>query len=338
MNRTMNNTMKLLAVVLAAQLLLALAVGTEGPGLAVNGERVPLVAAAKEKVDHLILEGPDQAKVELVRKGDGWQLPAVDGFPADGGRVDQLLDRLIALKGGSAVATSDGARERFRVDDQNFERRITLRHGDEALATLYLGTSPGMHLVHARSGENDAIYAVKLATYDVPVKRAAWEKKDLLGMSRKEIVAIGVDGLSIERAAPPAAAGDKEDAGKQEASPAPGWILKGGEGSLDVAAADKLAGLLADLRIDEALGREVKPEYGLEKPRLAFTVTRHDGEVLSYALGSDPQGKRYTLKRSDRPEYFRVAGYVAEPLIAAAGRDALLGIEAASKAATGEAK
>ncbi len=316
----MEKSIKLLTALLVLQMLAAVGLGLTDRGLSAGSQTGPLLEVDGEKVDRITLEGPDGAKVVLANKDGRWQLPDAGGFPADGDRVRRLIDRLSGLQAGTPVATSDEARRRFKVGEEAFERRITLARGDQTLATLYLGSSPGMKRIHARTGDQEAIHVVELAAYQVPVSADDWRDKALLSLPSSEIAAIEIDGLRIERAGK---AGDEQSEGTDEepawtASPLP-------EGKrLKVEAADKLVRRLADLRFEKVLGKEPKPEYGLEQPLLELEVTRKEGETIRYRLGKAPEKEAYTLKVSSRPEYFRLASFVAKPLIEAAAREALL--------------
>ncbi len=316
----MKKTIQWLAVLLGAQLLLALTLGLSGTALAPTHGAGPLLAFDKTTIDRITFEGPEQAKVVLAKKEGRWQLPDVGDFPADGTRVAQLLDRLAGLKGGDVVAATSGAHARFKVSDEAFERRITLAKGDAPQATLYLGTSPALRRLHARKqGEND-VHIVELAVYDVPVKAADWQDKALLTVPQAEIAAINLDGLRIERAA---ATG--EDKGNS-AQATPAWVASPlPEGKrLRADAADKLARALAELRFDEVLGKEAKPGFGLDKPILSLTLTRKGAEPAEYRLGKAADKEEYTLKVSTRPEHFRLASWTAKGLIDAAKHESLL--------------
>ena len=176
----MEKTIRILAIVLVAQLLLAVGMSLTGPNLAAAHPDTPLFTLGDQPVDHLTIEGPDSARVVLAKQGEGWVLPDNGGYPADKMRVDTLLSRLEGLQRGLPVATTSGALKRFKVSDESFERRVVLAHGDDTLATLYLGSSPGMHHVHARSSKDDAVYAVDFAVYEAPDKAADWEDKAIL--------------------------------------------------------------------------------------------------------------------------------------------------------------
>lgn len=324
----MNKTIGLLALLLAVQLLLALGLSRTGPDLTASAERAPLLAFDREAVDHILLEGPDDASITLKRADDAWTLAELDGFPADTTKVDQLLARLAELQGGVPAATSAAAHDRFRVAEDDFERRIRLSAAEESLATLYLGSSPGMGQIHARAGDSDVIQVVKLAAFDIPVKADAWIDRLMLRVPRQRIAAIEFDGLRIERAAG-AAEGEEKD------QPAPHWQAAGlAEGErLDQQAADTLAERLSELSIGAVLGREAKAEYGLSDPALELSVTAAGGEPVSYRIGKSADGQQFTLQASSRPEYFRVPSFTAEQLLEAASREALISTAAAETAA-----
>jgi hypothetical protein len=333
----MEKTIRLLAVALAVQVLLALGLSFTGPDLSAPAAGKPLLTFAAGTVDRITIEGPAAAKVTLVHGDGGWNLPDAAGFPADGDRVAELLKRLAALTGGTPLATTPGAQQRFRVSDADFERRITLNAGDKVLGTLYLGAAPNMRQINARAADSEAIFAVELGAHEFPVKTDDWIDRGLLRLSREEITAIDVAGLHLERLPDPAPAAGSDAKGnpdaKDQAETASTDTAKGhwqatglaaGE-SLAGAAADTLAAKLADLTIGGVLGTEEKPEYGLGQPALSLKVTRKGGAQLDYRLGKAAQKEEYALKVSSRPEYFRLPAYVADQLVKAAARDTLTG-------------
>jgi Domain of unknown function (DUF4340) len=323
----MEKAIRLLVILLAAQLLLALGMSFTGPNLAAAHPNTPLFTLGDKPVDHLTIEGPDGARVVLAKQDKGWVLSDNDGFPADRTQVDTLLSRLEALKRGLPVATTSGALTRFKVSDDSFERRMKLAHGDATLATLYLGSAPDMHHVHARTGKDDAVYAVDFAIYEAPDKAVDWEDKSVLQFPEDTLESIDVAGMALHR--PPAAGADKTagngGSGGKPAARA-NWQVDGlakGE-TVNQAGAQDLAGKLAGLRIGAVLGTGAKPEYGLDKPALTLSLTRKDGRKLEYQLGPTGKDGYAVLKSSARPEYFRIPSYTADALIKAAGRAQLV--------------
>jgi hypothetical protein len=345
----MDKTIRLLTALLGIQLLLALGLQFTGTDLAAtaSNSNALLVTIDKDKVDHFTIEGPDAAKVILAKVDGNWQLPKRHNFPADANKVKRLLGRLEGLKQGQAVTTTSGAHVRFKVTDDAYERRITLAAGDQTLARLYLGTSPGMRQVHARVDDQKPVYAVELDTYDIPVAADGWEDKTLLEIPKTEIQSIDVAGLHLAQMAEsattkntspkdggPATEGSSENSPKEGVKPAqPAWQATGlveGE-TINRDAVNKLAGLLADLRFGSVAGWETKAEYGLDEPILRLSLMRKSGQQVEYLLGKTPDKEEYTLKVSTRPEYFRLPTYTAKPLINAAKRETLLAMKTESK-------
>lgn len=320
----MERTVRLLAVLLGVQVLIVIGVGLAGREPAAGGNESALLAFAKDSVDRLTITGADGAQVVLTRTGDGWQVPVSTGsFPADRVKVGEVLTRLAGLRRGLPVATTAGARERFKVADGTFERRITVAAAGKDLATLYVGTSPAMRQVHARTQGDDAIYLVDFAAYEAPARAADWQDKGLLRIPLQEIESIEVSGLRLTRApAVPAAAAGTEP----PAEAAPAWQADGlaaGE-TLEADAADRLARLVADLRIGEVLGTQDDPAFGLAKPLVELEIGRKGGAPVDYRLGQEPGKESYVLKSSARPEYFRIESFTAGPLIEAAAPKALV--------------
>lgn len=313
---------KMLAVLLVAQLVLAAGIGLTEREFATRSEPVPLLGFTRDTIDRITLEGPDAAKVTLARKDGSWILPDSGDFPANGARVEQLIEQLGALHSGTPVATSSDARERFKVSDDQFERRITLRQADETVSRLYLGSTPGVRLIHARNAESDAIHTVRMAAYDVPVNAADWEDKAILTLPKSTISSIEINGLQIKRNV----AGSGQDKEADAAGSTPQWQAEGlADGKrLKPDAADKLAGLLADLRFDHVLGQETEDEYGMENLLTEISLTPKSGETLTYRLGKNKDKDEYTLQVSNRSQYFRLASYAAKSLIEAASEDKLL--------------
>lgn len=336
----MHRKIQWLLGLLAAQLLLAFGLSFTSTSLSAKSADLPLLAADRDKIDRLTIEGPDHAKVVLAREAGSWKLPDAGGFPADGARLKQMLDRLAGIKLGVPVASSSGAQERFKVGDTAFERRLTLGSGDKTLATIYLGTSPGMRQVHARRGDRSEVYAVELTAYELPAKTEDWEDKTVLHVAKDDIQSIEVGGLTVQRTLEAAINSALQNVIPQSApeaakAKAPEWHAEGlaaGE-SLKVDAADKLANQLANLTIDSVLGRDEKPDYGLGQPALTLTLARKNGDHADYRLGKMADGQAYALKVSTRAEYFKLPGYAAQNLLDAAKREALVETKAAASTA-----
>lgn len=346
-------THKTLAALLAAQLVLAAGLAAWSARAAMAPAPGALLAFDKDKADKLSIEGPDKTRTELERKGDRWLVAQAGDFEADRNQVAQLLARLSALKPGPTVATSSEAAERFKVADSSFERRIDVDVGGKSVASVLLGNSLGTHQTFARKPGDHDVVSVDLATYEVPAKSDDWLDKTVLQVPRDDLAAVEVAGLKLTRQAPTAAAGTSPAASAATAAgatsgataspasaasgattvppsvtasaPSPAWHadgLRAGE-RFDPAAADKLAGALADLRFNALRGRDDAARKELATPELTLSVQRRGGPPVDYRLYKLPGGDDHALVVSSRPETFTLASWQARPLIDAAARTAL---------------
>lgn len=314
----MQKTIRLLALLLLAQALAAAGLSFRSPDLAARPLDLPLLTVDAAAIDRIVLADGDGETTELVKVDAGWQLTAYDGFPADAAKVEGLLRRLSELTHGAAVATTSSAQKRFKVSDDDFERRLTLAAGQKAIATLYLGSSPAMRRVHARRQDDSAVYAIDFAHYDAPASAEDWLDKTILQLPADDIIALQFTDLRLVRAA--AATGSEEDAATGKSV----WQAPELDQAPNQAAVDDLVRRLANLRINGVLGREAVAGYGLEQPLLTLTLERKGAEPIAYRLGKRADSDDYVLKASLRDEYFQLPSYTGEGLLEAASREALL--------------
>lgn len=136
-------------------------------------------------------------KTLLRRKGDHWLLPELDNLPANANKVQQVLRALTTEDVGWPIAHSVAARQRFRVADYHYQRKVALHAHGRILATVYLGTSPGFQKIHARNADQDNIFSIKLNAFDAPVESGKWLDSRLL--QTRAALSIIADGYSLRR-------------------------------------------------------------------------------------------------------------------------------------------
>lgn len=291
-----------LAFLLVAQLALVAALGLGSSTLSAGPGAAPLLELGDDKLSRILLSG-EAEQVELVKTEAGWRLGSAEGFPADQTKVQTLLRRLGELRLGAPVATSESARERFKVAEATFERRIELGAEELALPVFYLGTSVSMRQSHLRRAGEAEIYTVEFASYEAPTDPDEWRDKSLLQFDVEELVSIEVGELRLERAA------EEESVD---------WRALDGT-DVDPAAVTRLAEALAGLRIAGVLEDAAEPE-SLE---LALSVALRSGEVHEYRLSRLAEGEGYALQHSVRSETLRLPAHAGDRLIEAAAREAL---------------
>ncbi len=119
-----------------------------------------------------------ESTVTLTRADGEWKLS--NGLPADGSKIDGVLQKLSDPGSGWPVATSESAMRRFEVVEETHQRHVTIGAGDETLADIYLGTSPTFGKVHARHVSGGPVYAIGFSNYEAGAKQSDWLQKSLL--------------------------------------------------------------------------------------------------------------------------------------------------------------
>ena len=292
----MKSRIFILSGVLAAQLLLAGVLNLTGEEYGVFQAEEKLLSFDRQAVSGLRIE--DGTDSVVLKKQEGqWLLPESGDFPASQRDVGNLLDNLAALQKGWPVARTRGAARRFSVDEDQFERKLTLLADDDSQAILFVGSSPGFRKVYVRPGDGNEIFAVAFNTWEADAKADDWIDKDILKLDESEVERIEMPGLILQR----------EDGELQVADLAESEQTNGEERR-------SLLARLTGLRIQSLLGTDAKPEYRQDEPTLEFTIMRSGGEVLSYRFSRPEDAAYYVLKRSDMEVYFEVAEYTVDPV------------------------
>ena len=229
----------------------------------------------------------DEGTVNLVKAGDAWQLP--EGLPADSSKVERVLETLSDAAGGWPVASQASTAERFEVADDNHQRHVTLKAGDNTLADFYLGTSPGYRKSHARHADDDDIYAITFSNYEAGVKESDWLDKSLLRPQGSLTGVERLDGFALR----------KDDDGM--------WTAADGT-ELDQGKAETFAGRFHGLSVTGV------SEAGLpDAPQLTFALTDEAGTqtLRIFHLETDDD---YVAVSDRVPGAYSMSSYIAEQM------------------------
>ncbi len=292
----MKSWILILSGVLAAQIILAAVLNLTGEDYGVYQAEERLLSFNEQAVGGLRIEdGTDT--VMLEKQGGQWLLPQSGNFPASQDNVGQLLAKLASLKKGWPVARTRSAARRFTVDDEEFERKLTLLSDGDTRATLYVGSSPGFRKVYVRPGGADEIFAVDFNSWEANAQADDWIDKDVLTLDATGVERLEMPGIILQR----------QDGRLQVMN------LKGNE-QTNVEESSALLGKLAGLRVQALLGTAADPAYRQDEPALEVLMTREGGEVLRYRFSKPEDAAYYVLKRSDLDYYFKVANYLVDPV------------------------
>jgi hypothetical protein len=265
-----------------------------------------LLSFDAETMDGIRIDGDADTHVVLHKQDSQWRLPGLHDFPADQGNVKHLLERLAQLKKGWPVATTPGAAKRFKVAETSFERKLTLSHHEKALATLYVGTSPGFRKVHVRLPNENDVYAVEFNTYEVGVKPEDWIDKAILTHPAHDIQRVELPGFTLQQQDDKlevVGLAEDEETIKDEAK--------------------RLLDRIAGLNIRAVLDPDSTSKHSQDASELRYTLALKSGETQTYAFSKPKDADYYVLKASPRDESFKVDTWPVDQ-IKAVTRDKLV--------------
>jgi hypothetical protein len=291
----MKKWISILAGLLVAQLVLALALNMTGQEYGAFVTKEKLLAFDKQKVDRLLIED-NKASVTLDHSTGQWVLPQEGDFPAAQKTVDTVLDKLAGLEKGWPVATTSAASRRFKVAEDEYERKLTLYSGDEVMASLYIGTSPGFRKVHLRPENEESVFVAEFNAWEVDAQTDGWIDKEVLQFSQTELEQVRI----AEEVTLRNEKGEMqlEGLGEQE--------------STNLQATKNLIGKLSDLRIESLMSKEESAAYKDKNPDLEILVSLKDDKQLNYQFFKVEGNSHYTLKRSDKDRFFQVSSNIVD--------------------------
>ena len=120
----------------------------------------------------------DDQTVQVLRQEEDWRL--ADGKPADGDKIERVLEKLVSASTGWPVATSSSTAARFEVTEDTFQKRLTLYAGEDIVADTYFGTSPSFRLTHISDVDGGPVYAIEFSNYELGDDHSSWLDKNLL--------------------------------------------------------------------------------------------------------------------------------------------------------------
>jgi len=292
----MKKTIRILGVIFIAQLIIvtALFFPTDEPREEISQQ--DLFTFSPDKIDKIVIYGGDKVLV-LESENTRWSLPEYYDFPVEENRVSTFIQKLTGFKQGWPVATTAAAAKRFKVSEDDFERKIEIYKGESLLDTLYVGSSPGFRKVHVRKANANNIYDVTFSAFDASIKIADWRDTSLLRLEQTDIIKVSSPDFSLVKE------GDV-------------FVLEGLDEASPPIAQTTVAGYvqkLTALNTVTVLGREAREAFNQADPLLLLTV-KSEKEALEYRLSRSSEGQ-YVLKRSDLPFYFALHDAVAKPLI-----------------------
>lgn len=294
----MNKAIKVLTVVLVLQVLLVVLANLEHFKPANNNQQARLLAVDWQKIDGLNITGKDSAVLVLKKKSEHeWFMPGYHQLIVEKTKIDELLNKLKALKMDWPVATTEEASRRFEVHRENFQRQLTFLQGETAKSTLRTGTSPGFRKVHARVDDQNPIYAIELSNFLASTNAEDWLKKQILSIDLNAAKKITLGDIHLNKA-------DKE------------WQLEGllPEQKLNQTGLQLLLDALTHFSVEAAFGPDAAIlENQREIMKISFDLSNEQHQWIFY---EPKEGAHLTVKSTQNPNYFKVNRAIADKFTA----------------------
>jgi hypothetical protein len=299
----MNRTQQVLAGILALQIVFIAVAFWPRTTAAVAGAPV----FSNLEVDDIVALTVTDAEgnVVVLRKQDeGWVLPEADSFPADADKVVPVLEKIAGLTTSRLVTQTSSSHKRLQVAADDYVRRIDFETTNGDQHTLFLGSTPQYGAMHFRvDGQDETYLTSDFSTYDTRAESAAWIDTSY----------VKVDEASVKKVTLQNANGSftfTRDEGED-------WTMAGlhsGE-TLSQTQVDSLVRRAASVTMDSPLGKEQKPEYGMEQPGAVVRLETADSTVTLRVGAQDPEDQSYVVISSESPYYVRVASYAVQDLV-----------------------
>ncbi len=286
----------------------------------------PLLDFQVDQISRLEIQGSDGQTVALKNKDGAW-LTETD-FPVKANQVESLLQQLSGLEQGLSIANTEDSIKRFKLSEDNYERRIQLQTGSEKPVTLYLGSGAGAGQTHVRRAGESAVYTARIGTYSAPVEASGWEDTAALQLKPDSVKSLRLGELEVAREAP-AAEPEPTDSDGAKASAKADEVVWGATtplpdgGIFDTAAFKTALNSLCNLRFSKTLGKTAPDAFGDAAASLEVTLGLEDGE-RTYQLKPQADSEDFVLKVSDNDFYFEISHATGQSLIDGFSTDKLI--------------
>jgi hypothetical protein len=259
--------------------------------------------AADQVVGLTITENGDK-RIALRKVAGEWVLPEADDYPANGAKIDPVIEKLVSLQTGRLVARTADSQRRLQVAPDDYVRQVELETVDGQRRSLFLGSSPSYGATHFRvDGQNDIYLTDAVTTWELATTPSTW-----IDASYVDVPIADIKRFVLKNASGALAL-------TQEAEGV--WNLEGlveGE-TLDQSKVSTLVQRAASLRMDRPLGKGDAAAYGLTEPSAEATLETADRTVVLRVGAQDPSDKSYVVSASTSDYVVRVLEWAVQDLV-----------------------
>lgn len=270
----------------------------------------PLLAGLEPgQVQSVVISEGAGRSLAMARQGSGWVLSTAGDYPVKAEKVDSLLEKIAALQRDRLVGTQSTTLAELSVADEQFTRRIELGLADGSSHTLFVGAGPNFRTSHVRlAGEDRAYLSLSFPADDSAVRMGDWI----------DVGYVRVAEANIQRFLLENGNGRFEFFRDEQGQWQMGELAEG-----ELFNSNNLISLLtslSSLNMAEPLGRESKPEYGLDNPavRVSFEYTDPQGNPKTAELrigGLDASGVYYVVSYSESPYIVHISKFTLDRFV-----------------------
>lgn len=247
----------------------------------------PLLTADLSDVTGVTITDTDGSSLALSKVDGDWVLPDADDYPADGTRVQTLLDKLSGLQRNGLVATNASSYARLKVADDTFVRKVALDFGKGDTKTILIGSSPNYGSTHVRLDGDPGVYLERdLRDTDARADANAWIVQTATNIDTDDVTELELRN-----------ANGTFEFHKEGAD----WVMDGlaaGE-TLSPNNVTLMVNRLSSLRVHAPVGKEVKPEYGFDDPAAVITLTSRAPAPSATGADGDAAGTATDASEAD---------------------------------------
>jgi hypothetical protein len=263
---------------------------------------------------------PKQPSVTLTKEGATWGIAGADNYPADQTKVEEFLEKLGKLKARGAVLTKAVNHKKVEVADDKYQRKLTLTHDGKELV-VFLGSSPSFKNVHIRKGGSDDVLQVgDFTAWEAGTRAWDWVDRAYVKIPDKDVWGLRVQNkhgsITLDRAM----TGE--------------WTAQGVNGPLKKSVIDDLVRKASTMNLEEPVGKNEKPEHGLDAPLATVTLITGTSSIAGKLPdemktdvikvgGLTEKDSRHFVKATTSSYVVQVAKWAVDPFVTKTAKDLL---------------
>jgi hypothetical protein len=275
------------------------------PRAAEGGSGEPLFPDLEiNDVVSLSVTDSDGNSTALSKIAGNWVITEADDYPADGTKIDTLLEGISSLTGDRLVTTTESSHRQLQVAPDDFLRRIDFQTSEGDRFIIYLGSSPSYGASHFRvAGQNEAYLTDELSAFDISAAASAWIDPLYVDIPLTDVVRVTLEnenGSFVFR--------QDEEGNWSTVGLAEGETLA----ETRVTATIRQA---ASVRMARPLGLEEQASYGMDDPSAIVTLETADATITLTVGALDSLEETYVVKSSESPYYVSVNDFNMSNLV-----------------------